>query len=121
MDAEGKQLMFTVKTDSDSSVFWKGTIRIICVKIDPSTDEVETYRVLNLNQFLKVSFIHGHGHTEVKFGGGIYPHIWSTVGDNIVFMYILVIPCTLVFYIHLLAVPPSFNQELKLKKSLPVV
>lgn len=57
MDAEGKQLMFTVKTDSDSSVFWKGTIRIICVKIDPSTDEVETYRVLNLNQFLKVSFI----------------------------------------------------------------
>lgn len=55
-----------------------------------------------------IGFIHGHGHIEAKFGGGIYPHIWSTVGDNIV-------------YIHVLTAPPTFAQELKLKKSLPVV
>lgn len=34
---------------------------------------------------LVIGFIHGHGHIEAKFGGGIYPHIWSTVGDNIVY------------------------------------
>ncbi|XP_046665120.1 RING finger protein 141-like [Homalodisca vitripennis] len=54
MDSEGKQLVFAVKEGSDASVLWKGTIRIACVKIDPATKNVETYRLLNLNQFLKV-------------------------------------------------------------------
>ncbi|KAG8243508.1 hypothetical protein J6590_044155 [Homalodisca vitripennis] len=53
MDSEGKQLVFAVKEGSDASVLWKGMIRIACVKIDPATKNVETYRLLNLNQFLK--------------------------------------------------------------------
>lgn len=55
MDSEGKQLVFAVKKDSDSSLLWKGTIRIACAKIDPTTKKVETYRIMNLNQFLKVN------------------------------------------------------------------
>lgn len=55
MDAEGKQLMFAVKNGTDSTVFWKGTVRVACMKLDPDTKKVETYKLLNLNQFLKVT------------------------------------------------------------------
>lgn len=54
MDAEGKQLVFSIKEGSDSSILWKGTVRIVCDKTDPVTNQVETYRLLSLNQFLKV-------------------------------------------------------------------
>lgn len=54
MDADGKQLVFAVKKGTDSTVFWKGTVRVACVKLDPETKKIETYRLLNLNQFLKV-------------------------------------------------------------------
>ncbi|XP_058444123.1 RING finger protein 141-like [Malaya genurostris] len=54
LDPSGKQLVFAVKKGTDSSVLWKGTVRIACVKVDPSTKKVECYKLLNLKQFLQV-------------------------------------------------------------------
>ncbi|KAL1378998.1 hypothetical protein pipiens_015219 [Culex pipiens pipiens] len=54
LDPSGKQLVFAVKRGTDSSVLWKGTVRIACVKIDPSTKKIECYKLLNLKQFLQV-------------------------------------------------------------------
>lgn len=53
-DSDGKQLVFAVKKGTDSTVLWKGTVKIACVKLDPQTKVIESYRLLNLNQFLKV-------------------------------------------------------------------
>ncbi|KAL9692376.1 hypothetical protein quinque_015967 [Culex quinquefasciatus] len=40
---------------TDSSVLWKGTVRIACVKIDPSTKKIECYQAAHsLKQFLQV-------------------------------------------------------------------
>jgi hypothetical protein len=47
-------LIFAVKKGTDSTVFWKATVQIACVKIDSSTQKVSTYRLLNLYEFLKV-------------------------------------------------------------------
>ncbi|XP_053696427.1 RING finger protein 141-like [Sabethes cyaneus] len=54
LDPNGKQLVFAVKKGTDSSVLWKGTVRIACVKVDPSNKKVEAYKLLNLKQFLQV-------------------------------------------------------------------
>lgn len=54
LDPSGKQLVFAVKKGTDSSVLWKGTVRIACVKVDPSTRKVESFKLLNLKQFLQV-------------------------------------------------------------------
>lgn len=54
LDSDGKQLIFAVKKGTDSTVFWKATVQIACVKIDPQTQHVFTYRLLSLNEFLKV-------------------------------------------------------------------
>ncbi|XP_055610633.1 RING finger protein 141-like [Uranotaenia lowii] len=54
LDPNGKQLVFAVKKGTDSSVLWKGTVRIACVKVDPTTKKVECYKLLNLKQFLQV-------------------------------------------------------------------
>ncbi|EFA02265.1 RING finger protein 141 [Tribolium castaneum] len=54
LDSEGKQLVFAVKKGTDSTVFWKATVQIACVKIDSNTQKVSTYRLLNLYEFLKV-------------------------------------------------------------------
>ncbi|XP_044254872.1 RING finger protein 141-like [Tribolium madens] len=54
LDSEGKQLVFAVKKGTDSTVFWKATVQIACVKIDSNTQKVHTYRLLNLYEFLKV-------------------------------------------------------------------
>ncbi|KAL0272799.1 UNVERIFIED_CONTAM: hypothetical protein PYX00_005637 [Menopon gallinae] len=51
---DGKQLLFAVKKGTDSTVLWKGTVKIACVKLDAQAKQIETYRLLNLNQFLKV-------------------------------------------------------------------
>ncbi|GLH14099.1 Protein of unknown function [Gryllus bimaculatus] len=53
-DPNGKLLVFAVKKGTDSTVLWKGTVRIACVKIDPVTKQIDTYRLLNLSEFLKV-------------------------------------------------------------------
>lgn len=54
LDSKGHQLVFAVKKDTDSTVFWKATVQIACVKVDSETDKVVTYRLLTLSQFLKV-------------------------------------------------------------------
>ncbi|PSN53610.1 RING finger protein 141 [Blattella germanica] len=53
-DSSGRQLIFAVKKGTDSTLLWKGTVRIACVKIDPITKKVDTYRLLNLSEFLRV-------------------------------------------------------------------
>jgi len=54
LDSNGKQLVFAVKKGSDVTPFWKGTVRIACVKVDSSTSNVDSYRLLTLKQFLAV-------------------------------------------------------------------
>ncbi|XP_028133638.1 RING finger protein 141-like [Diabrotica virgifera virgifera] len=54
LDANGNQLVFAVKKDTDSSIFWKATVQIACVKIDPECQKVITFRLLSLNEFIKV-------------------------------------------------------------------
>lgn len=54
LDCNGKQLVFAVKKGSDSSWLWKATVRIACVKIDAETKNIDSYRCLNLKQYLKV-------------------------------------------------------------------
>ena len=54
LDSNGKQLVFAVKKGSDSSFLWKATVRIACVKIDAATKNIDSYRCLNLKQYLRV-------------------------------------------------------------------
>ncbi|KAK6626016.1 hypothetical protein RUM43_006320 [Polyplax serrata] len=53
-DINGKQLLFAVKKGTDSTVLWKGTVKIACIKLDPETKVIESHRLFNLNQFLKI-------------------------------------------------------------------
>lgn len=53
-DPSGKRLVFAIKKGSDSSMLWKGTVRIGCVKVDSDTGKIESYRLLNIRQFLQV-------------------------------------------------------------------
>jgi Zinc finger, C3HC4 type (RING finger) len=54
LDSNGRQLVFAVKKGSDSTVLWKGTVRVACVKIDPATRKIDNFKLLNLKQFLQV-------------------------------------------------------------------
>ena len=56
LDASGKQLVFAVKRGTDSTVFWKATVQIACVKVNLNSHDqkVDSYRLLNLNEFLRV-------------------------------------------------------------------
>jgi len=54
VDTNGKRLVFAVKKGSDSSLLWKATVKIGCVKVDAETNKIESYRLLNLKQFLQV-------------------------------------------------------------------
>ncbi|PNF28531.1 hypothetical protein B7P43_G14334 [Cryptotermes secundus] len=54
VDNNGRRLVFAVKKGTDSSLLWKGTVRIACVKVDPITKKIDTYRLLNLSEFLRV-------------------------------------------------------------------
>lgn len=53
-DSEGHMLVFAVKKGTDSTVFWKATVRIACVKLNTTTNKVQSYRLLNIRQFLQV-------------------------------------------------------------------
>lgn len=54
MDPGGKQLVFFVKKGTDTSLLWKATVKIACVKVDPVTRKIDNYKFLNLKQFLSV-------------------------------------------------------------------
>lgn len=46
--------IFAVKKGSDQSFLWKATVRIACVKCDPASNRIESYKLINLREFLKV-------------------------------------------------------------------
>lgn len=54
LDSNGKVTIFAVKKGSDQSFLWKATVRIACVKCDPSTNRIENYKLITLREFLKV-------------------------------------------------------------------
>ncbi|CAD7089793.1 unnamed protein product [Hermetia illucens] len=54
LDSGGKQLVFLVKKGTDTSVLWKATVKIACVKVDPVSRQIDSYKFLNLKQFLCV-------------------------------------------------------------------
>lgn len=54
LDPEGKQLVFAVKRGTDNTILWKATTRIACVKVDPITKKIDSYKLINLKQFLQV-------------------------------------------------------------------
>lgn len=51
-DEHEKYLIFKVKPGSDTTMLWKGTVRVDCVKVDKS-DNIESVRQLNIRQFLQ--------------------------------------------------------------------
>lgn len=53
-DTSGRNLLFVIKCGSDSSVLWKGTVRVGCLRVLCATKKIEDYRLLNLKQFLMV-------------------------------------------------------------------
>lgn len=53
-DGENHVLVFAVKKGTDSTIFWKATVRIACVKLNTTTNKVLSYRLLNIRQFLQV-------------------------------------------------------------------
>ncbi|KAK7084995.1 hypothetical protein SK128_004632 [Halocaridina rubra] len=53
-DSEDHVLVFAVKKGTDSTIFWKATVRIACVKLNTNTNKVLSYRLLNIRQFLQV-------------------------------------------------------------------
>ncbi|KAL1509292.1 hypothetical protein ABEB36_004054 [Hypothenemus hampei] len=53
LDSKGYQLIFVVKKDSDTTIFWKATVKILCIKIDSQNQKDSTFRILSLSQFLK--------------------------------------------------------------------
>ncbi|XP_053950245.1 RING finger protein 141-like [Anastrepha ludens] len=54
IDPNGKQLVFLVKRGTDTSLLWKATVKIACIKVDPATRKIDSYKFLNLKQFLCV-------------------------------------------------------------------
>lgn len=46
--------MFALKKGTDTTIFWKATVRIACVKVQLQPRKIEQYRLLNLKQFLAV-------------------------------------------------------------------
>lgn len=46
LDSNGKQLVFAVKKGSDSTLLWKATVRVACVKIDVNSKDIESHQVL---------------------------------------------------------------------------
>jgi hypothetical protein len=48
--------VFAVKKGTDSSILWKTTVRIACVRVNVHTNKIESHKLLNLHQLLKVIF-----------------------------------------------------------------
>lgn len=54
IDSTHHQLVFALKKGTDTTIFWKATVRIACVKVQLQPRRIEQYRLLNLKQFLSV-------------------------------------------------------------------
>ena len=53
LDENGKQLIFAVKKGTDSTLFWKATVKVACVKVDSASKNIDSYRPLNLSSSYK--------------------------------------------------------------------
>ncbi|XP_060086394.1 RING finger protein 141-like [Ylistrum balloti] len=53
-DHKGKQLKFSVESGTDTTFFWKHTIRICCQKINTRRNLIESSRILKLRQYIEV-------------------------------------------------------------------
>lgn len=53
MQNREQRLVFAVQRGSDSTLFWKATIRIACVKADGTSNKIESGRLLTLKQFIQ--------------------------------------------------------------------
>ncbi|XP_069132504.1 RING finger protein 141-like [Argopecten irradians] len=53
-DHKGKQLLFSVEAGTDTTIFWKHTIRICCQKVNTRRNLIESSRILNLRQYIEV-------------------------------------------------------------------
>ncbi|XP_033752080.1 RING finger protein 141-like [Pecten maximus] len=53
-DHKGKQLLFSVEAGTDTSIFWKHTIRICCQKVNTRLNLIESSRILKLRQYIEV-------------------------------------------------------------------
>ncbi|ESN97736.1 hypothetical protein HELRODRAFT_185893 [Helobdella robusta] len=51
-DGTGKKLIFCIKDGTDTSVFWRGLVRVKCHKVNSQTGVIETVRLLNLKQYI---------------------------------------------------------------------
>ncbi|XP_026685626.1 RING finger protein 141-like [Diaphorina citri] len=51
--------LFAIKKGTDSTVFWKGTIRIAVIRKNIQSSALETSKLLNLSQFLKFAIKKG--------------------------------------------------------------
>ena len=111
LDANGKQLVFAVKKGSDTSFLWKATVRVACVKIDASSKAIDSYRCLNLKQYLRVynslrtqsAAVKSSRNKENKSIGMFFQ--FSKMKQSV---------CS----VFLQGVPISFRQQLKTRKKI---
>ena len=54
LDSNGKQLVFAVKKGSDSTLLWKATVRVACVKIDVNSKDIESHQVFTSPHLCRV-------------------------------------------------------------------
>ncbi|XP_013410899.1 RING finger protein 141-like isoform X2 [Lingula anatina] len=53
-DDTGKKLVFQVKPGTDSTLLWKAAVRIRCMKVMSESGHVESTRILNIKQFVRL-------------------------------------------------------------------
>ncbi|KAK2157338.1 hypothetical protein LSH36_193g07041 [Paralvinella palmiformis] len=53
-DVGGKTLVFQVKKGTDTSMWWRGTVRIKCHKVFSHSGVIESSRLLNLKQYIRL-------------------------------------------------------------------
>ncbi|XP_059082645.1 RING finger protein 141-like [Tigriopus californicus] len=54
LDSNGKQLVFAVQRGTDTTILWKATAKVACVKVDAHSKSIDSYRTLSLPEFLVV-------------------------------------------------------------------
>lgn len=54
LDSNGKQLVFAVQRGTDTTILWKATAKVACVKVDANTKTIDSYRTLSVPEFLLV-------------------------------------------------------------------
>lgn len=53
VDCNGRTLLFVIKGGTDSTLLWRQTVQIACVRVIKENKKVEDYKLLNLRQFLQ--------------------------------------------------------------------